>query len=261
LPVYLGVSSCLCHISTNYKKKKKKKTKKKESHTHTMDAMFADIEKDHGDADAPEESGSNAAPEPDREDDDGKAAKLPEDGEPSKSEGEDADDDDRGYMSADETKEKPSGASDDDRSETVYKSPLSVEAAGEKMARVMQMIDETDDHPRKQPMTKPQRGLGKGKSCGKGMGTGFSAARHRSRAVKRKGITKPSTRRLARRAGVGRISGDLYESVKAEYFSFLDTVLADACTYCAHARCKTVTAQHVLEALRRHGMVLYGYDK
>nr|DAD36740.1 TPA_asm: hypothetical protein HUJ06_007381 [Nelumbo nucifera] len=73
-------------------------------------------------------------------------------------------------------------------------------------------------------------GRGKG---GKGLGKG-GAKRHRK--VLRdniQGITKPAIRRLARRGGVKRISGLIYE--------------------------KTVTAMDVVYALKRQGRTLYGF--
>ncbi|CAJ1442293.1 unnamed protein product, partial [Effrenium voratum] len=56
------------------------------------------------------------------------------------------------------------------------------------------------------------------------------------------GITKPAIRRLARRGGVKRISGLIYEETRGVLKSFLETVLRDSITYTEHARRKTVTA-------------------
>eukprot|EP00889_Picochlorum_renovo_P000646 jgi/Picre1/27676/NNA_000640.t1 len=77
-------------------------------------------------------------------------------------------------------------------------------------------------------------GRGKG---GKGLGKG-GAKRHRK--VLRdniQGITKPAIRRLARRGGVKRISGLIYEETRE----------------------KTVTAFDVVYALKRQGRTLYGF--
>ncbi|XP_003367974.1 histone H4 [Trichinella spiralis] len=54
------------------------------------------------------------------------------------------------------------------------------------------------------------------------------------------GITKPAIRRLARRGGVKRISGLIYEETRAVLKSFLENVVRDAVTYCEHAKRKTV---------------------
>uniref|UniRef100_A0ACD5TN69 Uncharacterized protein n=1 Tax=Avena sativa TaxID=4498 RepID=A0ACD5TN69_AVESA len=89
-------------------------------------------------------------------------------------------------------------------------------------------------------------GRGKG---GKGLGKG-GAKRHRK--VLRdniQGITKPAIRRLARRGGVKRISGLIYEETRGVLKIFLENVIRDAVIYTEHARRKTVTAMDVVYAL------------
>ncbi|CAG8466276.1 7485_t:CDS:2 [Scutellospora calospora] len=54
-------------------------------------------------------------------------------------------------------------------------------------------------------------------------------------------------RRLARRGGVKRISGLIYEETR------------DAVTYTEHAKRKTVTSLDVVYALKRQGRTLYGF--
>ena len=91
-------------------------------------------------------------------------------------------------------------------------------------------------------------GRGKG---GKGLGKG-GAKRHRK--VLRdniQGITKPAIRRLARRGGVKRISGLIYEETRGVLKVFLENVIRDAVTYTEHAKRKTVTAMDVVYALKR----------
>merc|ERR1712111_101139 len=76
-------------------------------------------------------------------------------------------------------------------------------------------------------------GRGKG---GKGLGKG-GAKRHRK--VLRdniQGITKPASRRLARRGGVKRISGLIYEETRGVLKVFLENVIRDAVTYTEHAK-------------------------
>jgi len=92
-----------------------------------------------------------------------------------------------------------------------------------------------------------------------GRGKG-GAKRHRS--VLRdnlQGITKPAIRRLARRGGVKRISGLVYEETRTALRSFLDTVIRDAVTYTEHTQRKTVTAMDVLYALKRQNRTLLGF--
>jgi histone H4 len=73
------------------------------------------------------------------------------------------------------------------------------------------------------------------------------------------GITKPAIRRLARRGGVKRISGLIYEEVRGVLKIFLENVIRDAVTYTEHAKRKTVTAMDVVYALKRQGRTLYGF--
>ena len=73
------------------------------------------------------------------------------------------------------------------------------------------------------------------------------------------GITKPAIRRLARRGGVKRISGMMYEETRTVLKTFLENVVRDSVTYTEHARRKTVTALDVVYALKRQGKTLYGF--
>ena len=70
---------------------------------------------------------------------------------------------------------------------------------------------------------------------------------------------KPAIRRLARRGGVKRISGLIYEETRGVLKVFLENVIRDAVTYTEHARRKTVTALDVVYALKRQGRTLYGF--
>ena len=73
------------------------------------------------------------------------------------------------------------------------------------------------------------------------------------------GITQPAIRRLARRGGVKRISGLLYEQTRSVLKVFLENVLRDAVTYTEHSRRKTVSAMDVVYSLKRQGRTLYGF--
>ena len=73
------------------------------------------------------------------------------------------------------------------------------------------------------------------------------------------GITKPAIRRLARRGGVKRISGLIYEETRGVLKVFLENVIRDAVTYTEHARRKTVQAMDIVHALKRQGRTLYGF--
>lgn len=96
----------------------------------------------------------------------------------------------------------------------------------------------------------------KGKSTGKG-----GAKRHR-RVLREniKGITKPAIRRMARRGGVKRIGGNIYEETRGTIKAFLEGVIADTVVYTEHSRRRTVTVGDVIYALKRQGRTLYGYN-
>ena len=99
-------------------------------------------------------------------------------------------------------------------------------------------------------------GRGKG---GKGLGKG-GAKRHRKVLRDQiQGITKPAIRRLARRGGVKRISGTIYEETRAVLKMFLENLIKDAVTYTEHGRRKTVTALDVVFSLKKAGRTLYGF--
>ena len=73
------------------------------------------------------------------------------------------------------------------------------------------------------------------------------------------GITKPAIRRLARRGGVKRISGLIYEETRGVLKTFLENLIRDAVIYTTHAKRRTVCAADVLYALKRQGKTIYGF--
>ena len=96
---------------------------------------------------------------------------------------------------------------------------------------------------------------GRGKSF-KGLGKGV-AKRHRKKGKEAwEGITKPAIRRIARRAGVKRISGLVYDEIRRSNYQgvlqlWLDQAIKNAITYTEHARRKTLTKVDVVYGLRR----------
>ena len=68
------------------------------------------------------------------------------------------------------------------------------------------------------------------------------------------GITKPAIRRLARRGGVKRISGLIYEETRGILKVLLENVIRDAVTYTEHAMMKTVTAMDVVYSLKLYSL-------
>ncbi|GAA5858748.1 hypothetical protein JCM1840_006540 [Sporobolomyces johnsonii] len=105
-----------------------------------------------------------------------------------------------------------------------------------------------------------ERVSGRGKG-GKGLGKG-GAKRHRKILRDNiQGITKPAIRRLARRGGVKRISGLIYEETRGVLKIFLENIIRDSVTYTEHAKRKTVTSLDVVYALKRAGKTLYGFGQ
>jgi len=87
----------------------------------------------------------------------------------------------------------------------------------------------------------------------------------------RLGITKPAIRRLARRGGVVRLSGLIYDEIRTvlagqgpedrrELAAFLPRVLHDAMLLADYRGAKTVTAVDVVYALRKSGRIFYSAD-
>jgi len=101
-------------------------------------------------------------------------------------------------------------------------------------------------------------GLGKGS-----IGLGRTGLKRRANRAKDsvQGITKPAIRRLARRGGVKRISGLVYEETRSVLKEWLHNIIKDATSYAECARRKTVTALDVVYALRRAGHTLYGFGQ
>ena len=99
-------------------------------------------------------------------------------------------------------------------------------------------------------------GRGKG---GKGLGKGGAKRHHKVLRDNIQGITKPAIRRLARRGGVKRISGLIYEETRGVLKAFIYSVLNDAVINAEHVRRITVTALDIVHALKRQGRTLYGF--
>ncbi|XP_076274784.1 histone H4-like [Rhynchophorus ferrugineus] len=99
-------------------------------------------------------------------------------------------------------------------------------------------------------------GGGKG---GKGLGKGGAKGHRKVPRYNIQCITKPAIRRLARRGGVKRISGLIYEETRGVIKVFLEDVIRDTVTYTEHAKRKTVTTMVVVYTLKRQGRTLYRF--
>jgi histone H4 len=72
------------------------------------------------------------------------------------------------------------------------------------------------------------------------------------------GITKNDIRRLARRGGVKRISGEINDEVRVSLCDFLRKTIHDAVQLTECAGRKTVTTMDVVHALKRTQHTIYG---
>ena len=73
------------------------------------------------------------------------------------------------------------------------------------------------------------------------------------------GVSKKAIRRMARRGGVKRMSGSVYDGTREEIMKFLRIILHDAVVMCECAKLKTITHNHILAALKRHNQTLLGF--
>ncbi|CAH0048694.1 unnamed protein product [Clonostachys solani] len=75
-----------------------------------------------------------------------------------------------------------------------------------------------------------------------------------------RGITRPDIRRLARRGGVKRISGNIYEDCRKALKDHLSEILRLCVMYVEYRSAKTVTVNDVIYSLRQIGRPIYGFD-
>lgn len=97
-------------------------------------------------------------------------------------------------------------------------------------------------------------------SYGKG-GKSLLQYRHmiNTRSELLKKITKPSIRRIARRAGVKRLSQPMYHEARSLLDKFLETVLRGSIIYTLNGKRTTISAMDVVYSLKRSGRTLYGF--
>lgn len=118
-------------------------------------------------------------------------------------------------------------------------------------------------------VNQPNIGTGGGKGLGIGRGRPFLSRRRLIIRDAVNGVTKPAIRRLSRRAGVKRISGNsekssnfqgtIYEETREVAKNMLQKVIRDAVIFTEHACRKTVSSMDVIYALKRQGKPIYGF--
>ena len=108
----------------------------------------------------------------------------------------------------------------------------------------------------------PPQGVKGGPGKGKGNKLPTKRGKHKKKLADNiNGVTKPAIRRLARRGGVRRISGMMYEETRTNLKRFLTDIVQDAITYADHSKRRTITPTDVVLACKRKGKTLYGYHE
>jgi len=64
---------------------------------------------------------------------------------------------------------------------------------------------------------------------------------------------------LARKAGVKRISGEIYNDLRECLKGYLETIVACTFNYTEYYNRKTVATKDVVQACKKKGKVIYGY--
>src|SRR5665648_620985 len=72
------------------------------------------------------------------------------------------------------------------------------------------------------------------------------------------GVSNPALKRLSLKAGVARLDGETYDTVRSSLREFLDNILKDAVIVKDHAKRKTLMVQDIKYALDRQGITYYG---
>jgi len=98
------------------------------------------------------------------------------------------------------------------------------------------------------------------KKCHKGTGKGGTKCHRKNTQTPLQGITSAAIRKIARRGGVKRISGLVYDVTRNVLKEFLYKLIKDTVHYAECAKRNTVTSMDVLMALKRQGRYLYGLN-
>lgn len=91
-------------------------------------------------------------------------------------------------------------------------------------------------------------------AVGKG---GAKAKRHAKKPVNNTGVTKSCMRRMASRAGVKRLAGNVYGPTRAVMDHVVGLILTDACCCAEHAKRKTIGVTDMFYALKNQGRTLF----
>lgn len=73
------------------------------------------------------------------------------------------------------------------------------------------------------------------------------------------GLTKPATRRLARRGGCRRLARNVYPVAKMTTRAYVAKILSKAAALTGYANRKTITKADIVHAVKNQGVTLYGF--
>jgi histone H4 len=74
------------------------------------------------------------------------------------------------------------------------------------------------------------------------------------------GITNPAICRLARRAGIKRISKTVFPEARRILNDHINTIVRDSVIYTLHSKKKTILSLSTALALKKNGRPLYGFE-
>ena len=77
--------------------------------------------------------------------------------------------------------------------------------------------------------------------------------------ISRRGIGRGALRKLAKKAGVYRMGGDVLEQARELTITFMRKIINNAITYAEYSNRVTVMTIDVLHSLKLNGGTLYGY--
>ena len=121
-------------------------------------------------------------------------------------------------------------------------------------------MEQTANTKRRKSQENGGRRASQGQKAGKGKGGELSKPKAQKK-IKRdniKGFSDNAIERLGRKAGVERISAEVYDKIRQQTLEYLEKVLKDAVLVAEHSRRKTLQSKDVTYALERAGVKYYG---
>lgn len=150
-------------------------------------------------------------------------------------------------------------SSDDDLQQAPQQSPTKESPqGGSNLQQSQESSSPVSPHQQSPPPTKSSTDRNHFKG-GMRLGTGGIKRHRKTLRDSIQGIRNTAIRRLARRGGVKRISGLIFEETRGALKLFLENVIRDAITYTEYARRKVINTTDIIHALKRRGCTLYEF--